>query len=493
MEKRIELLTTFMMMNGWATDEISIQQLFIRHALPHSLRCISDVLDAYGIRHQITHRKGRLPINATRNVALFVPAYSQPFLLFNQLKIKTESPLDEQDIYEIKISEGPGHRRPLESIIRHAVWKYSHGRIAGLILACMSLGALFSILYNRLPANYLTLGLVLLIGWGLSGLTVKKEFIQKEASKGLCHISGKDTCLELIRSKEAKLFGVMPLGILSFTYYSFLLFAFLMRPDNAMCVVIGYAALLTLPMIAYSVFWQTKYRKICPICIGIDLSLFFQLLLTLRFIRTSALLSEILVVALPLSLFFFASLQAFILQERHKVQSLFKDALRSKHENLLSRPEIFQFLIEQEPLLVNGDLDFTIKNKKEKAYEHHLIFVLNPHCEHCRKLIPAFEYLNNCRIDIIWASPTKESFILSSWLIKRYQETEKDAFQITIKHWREGEKPQTGWIPEKQAAHLATLHHSFVLEHGVLGTPYVLIDGKELPDIYDYNDLLYLL
>ena len=223
MEKRIELLTTFMMMNGWATDEISIQQLFIRHALPHSLRCISDVLDAYGIRHQITHRKGRL------------------------------------------------------------------------------------------PANYLTLGLVLLIGWGLSGLTVKKEFIQKEASKGLCHISGKDTCLELIRSKEAKLFGVMPLGILSFTYYSFLLFAFLMRPDNAMCVVIGYAALLTLPMIAYSVFWQTKHRKICPICIGIDLSLFFQLLLTLRFIRTSALLSEILVVALPLSLFFFASLQAFIL------------------------------------------------------------------------------------------------------------------------------------------------------------------------------------
>lgn len=37
MRERIELLTSYLVMNGWMADEIAVQQQFILHPMPNSL------------------------------------------------------------------------------------------------------------------------------------------------------------------------------------------------------------------------------------------------------------------------------------------------------------------------------------------------------------------------------------------------------------------------------------------------------------------------
>ncbi|MDO4827129.1 MAG: vitamin K epoxide reductase family protein [Bacteroidia bacterium] len=482
-----------MVMNGWMADEIAVQQQFILHPMPNSLRCVSDVLDYFGIEHRISRANSISPDEITKETALFIPQLSQPLILGENVE-GHYSREDYADIYEIRITTGTAKRRNIGSFIRHLIWKLDEWVIVGLIITTLFLALLSVAWMNRLSTFDALFALTLFTGWLFSGLAVYKSAFNKSASKGLCYLSGQDSCSKLLGSNGAKLFGLIPLGTLALIYYCILLTTFVLMPTNiGTRVVIGCASILALPMIVYSIYLQLKLRRFCPICTGIDISLSVQILFSLRIVTTLPDYSTILNAVFFTSLSFAACLFAAILMDRRKKWLMENNTLRIKHENLLYRTDIFPFLIGKQPLLIkDSDIDFITLSNKASEYEHTLVVVLNPLCFHCRQIVKSIQSLEDFRINIILASPTEEAIILSSWLIKLYTEKKDDAFTKTIEGWWDGEEPPEDWAPGKEISSIAYRHNAFVIDHGINKTPFVLYDGKELPDIYDYNDLNYL-
>lgn len=98
MKKRAEVLSFFLRMNGCMVDELTVYEKFIRHSMPHSLRCISDILDSLSIAHHITQGI-HPPADTNKRVALFFPENEQPLWIPSRTG-KTSPPHSRDTVYK---------------------------------------------------------------------------------------------------------------------------------------------------------------------------------------------------------------------------------------------------------------------------------------------------------------------------------------------------------------------------------------------------------
>ena len=494
MKKRAEVLSFFLRKNGCMVDELTVYEKFIRHSMPHSLRCISDILDSLSVAHHITQGI-HPPADTNKRVALFFPENEQPLWIPSRTG-KTSPPHSRDNVFFSIELEDVAERKWLgETLIRHLAWQIGEKGLMRIV----ALGMLFCLLYLFFLHHYsfreMGICTVLFLGWWLSGIIVNKSWSNLESTKGICHVSGQDICTAISKSKAAYLFGLFPLGEISLTFYCTLLLSILLCPSNdAIWALIAYASLLSFPFIVYSAKWQIKIRKLCPICAGIIILLICQALFSLPYLKVDESVSSIIPLTISLGIIAFHMAVLFILIGNKLRRYTSNAPLREKHENLLFRNDIFQYLLNKSPKKIGDDkFVFQTVNNGVKEFAHRLTLVLNPTCHHCHKLISALhECEDSFRIDIIWVSPSRQSLIQSTWLLDIFIKTKHNALQTTVEAWQQGILPPKDWVPDPQTTSIIRQHNGFATRLNIRHTPSVFIDGKELPDIYNIQDIPFL-
>lgn len=491
MQDTIGTLSRFLRRHGWRIDEFSIKELYVRHAMPHTLRCISDILDELGIENRIYKAAANEKIGQQGTLA-FIPSLPQPLcILENKDRIvKTD---DSIDIYIIKINVCPSPRRSLSFPIKHLIWRIGPNGLLWALGLCLLAPTLLCIERHTEILSWSIMIAVLYFGIILSSISIVKDSFHLKSSHGICRGTDGDTCLSILRSDDSKIIGIIPLSIIALSYFTAQLLCVMFCTDaGRLYSSLLLISLASFPTIAYSAALQLRHRMPCALCIGIDGLLLTELIILLSSGLCKIHNIDLQAVILFISVFISIVLSYLILTYPRATESTLID----KHENLLSHPWLFFKLLEQEPTIVKvEDLDFpTIDNVLAHA-SHRITAFLSPECPNCKKIVYELRQLTQTKVSIVLISANEKSLRVNTWLLQQYIE-EQDrgrAFEEFANRWKNSNFAHGEWYPTEEEYALAEKHNEFSRRKHIPVVPYILVDGKRLPDIYDFEDLRYLL
>ncbi len=350
----------------------------------------------------------------------------------------------------------------------------------------------------------------------LAGVFVTSLLLWYEIDKNnpllqkVCTGIAKGNCNAILTGKHAKVFNWLSWSEVGFFYFSgslMLMFGISKLPDSMF--VLAWLNVLALPYTVFSIYYQWKVAKQwCILCLSvqallvlgcmnviIDNSLFplpqFSPLLVAKYLFPFV---------LPTLIWFVIKPYILRLQEAKNTK---REYLRIKFN-----AEIFETLLKkQKPISISVDgLGIDIGNP---AATNTIIKVCNPYCGPCSKAHPKIEKLlesiSNLKIKIIFATPNSEEYISIKPIRHLLALAENATNQLLIK-----EALDSWYIPEKKDyekfASKYPLNGQLKLQSskidamnnwcdatGIVFTPTIFINGHQLPDAYDIEDLQYFL
>ncbi len=275
------------------------------------------------------------------------------------------------------------------------------------------------------------------LGLWISTQLLEKEYIGERYEK-FCKIGKVIDCEKVLNSKGSQFFGVFKMSDMAFLFYSTLLFLFLMANDNWQgcsftLLLIGCAFTI------YSVLYQTiVIRKACLYCMAINLIVWLD---TIIFILNNQTIS----LHKPFS-FILSGYVAYILWlfvSRYLTLTAQNTSLKSKVSALYNR-DLFDWLISKERQI--DDVDDKYADVGGEDNGDVITMFVHPNCKNCKRV---YQYIPELRKNTI---------------VKTVSLASNDAEL-----------------------------HEYCKRNKINKTPTVVFNGKELPDIYDVEDLKYVI
>lgn len=170
------------------------------------------------------------------------------------------------------------------------------------------------------------------------------------------------------------------------------------------------------------------------------------------------------------------------------------ERLRARHERLLSSPETFrQLLALQPPLPVDSSDLASISNYADS--ERTLIVAIDPASPWCASVLETIARLNTYRIELLFMPDVSDKKSYHAAL-RMISSGIRDSWERTLRIIADWYRKHT--LPPELDIHSLAQHDlesqmEFCRKYGIETTPTVLIDNRRLPDIYDIEDLKYLL
>ena len=505
------LLYLFLSRIGIRISLLRIREAYSRHPLPHSVRALSDTLDALRVPNMVCRLEFGQLFEIGGPFLVKAGEAEYPFLLVERLD-------RERQTIALRTAEGRYAELPFDAFC--AVWDGTvllaekgdetveepwplyrvrqgldaldrrWGRwLAGLLVVVAAVAAL------RAPEFAELRYLVKAAGLALSFAVVVKASFDPRLAQGFCRLGRRSDCNEVFRAAGAKLFGWVSLGELSAVYFAAsILWGLFVTADPG--ALFPWLDMLALSTVVYSLIWQMRHRRWCPLCLAIDAVLVadaaLEALLGVPWRTVPDATSA--VDALLFGLLFGAGVLALhrivVAAERVRVT----DRLKYKHERLLSDSALFwQLLARQPKAAAESSSCMPITNYAEA--EHTLTVVMNPSCPKCAEVHRALAGLEGYRIELLFAvnegdqrSHDVALRIISSGIADEWPRTER-----IIGAWYERHELPPCPAVHPLAGENLDRHHDYCRAVGITGTPTILVDGRRLPDLYDATDLNYLL
>lgn len=488
-------------------DVFRIGEIYARHPLPHSIRALSDTLDALRVENavyrlefdQLFEIEGALIIVAgkdeypfyivesldreTNTVNLRAATGRRAKLPFDQFRLVWDGTVlmaekGEQTCEESRLLHW--FRQGLAYLDRTARWW-----IAGLAI-CLLLWALL-----QTPTISDLRYLIKAAGVAVSLLIVAKSSFDPHLAQQFCRLGKRSDCNEVFRSAGAKLFDWVSLGELSLTYFaaSLLWGIFLAGNPAGLFLLLDALALL---FVGYSLVWQAYKGIWCPLCLAIDGVLVVDFL-------AEAFLWDRDFPFYGLDMVSFCMLFALGLLVIRLVVGIIEENLtiphlKFKREQLLSSPELFWQLLARQPTEVVDSNDIpAVCNYVET--EHTITIVMNPSCPKCAKVHDVIASQEGYRINLVF-------------VVNEGDEKSRNAALVMITsgmqhEWETTNRIIRNWYAKQELPEFLTPHHhapsdleeqaKYCRKIHIEGTPTILIDNRRLPDIYDVEDLKILL
>jgi len=361
-------------------------------------------------------------------------------------------------------------------------------------------------------ATLIILTITSCIGLYFSWLITQKEFgITNSISDKICSMAKHSRCESVLFSRGAKLFNWLTWGDVGIVYFSASLLYFLIsqlsglpRLNDSAGQAINLYYLISLSGFIfpiYSLYYQWKVvKQWCMLCIGVLAVLGTNAIVSLFYINNTFTSGTLLK---PIAMF--ALLVVLCLAIWQLLKSLYQKSLTSltneiKATRLKRNPEIFNALLEKEKAnpanLPEPDEAIRFGNP---AAPYQIVIACNPYCGPCAKAHQAIEILydnypeqinitvrfaliiNNDRDNRVAA--TKE--ILKVAKLKPY-EAIKDWYQLfDIEEYKK--KHHTN---EEAVDTMIERHIKWKKENHIISTPTFFINGKLLPEEYNWKDLV---
>ena len=395
--------------------------------------------------------------------------------------------------------------------IRLSVAKYS----AFLLLPVIAIGlCVWSLVNNGFDALYPAVFLLLTtLGTIVSALLIWYELDQyNPVLQQICSGGKKVNCGAILKSGASKIGGVSWSSI-GFTYFAGGLFVLLFTGlfTSSTLFTVTWLNALAVPYIFFSLYYQWQVaRQWCVLCLAV------QVLLALQFATAlTAGWHTITPVASLLSLNFLVpfmlcySLPFIMVSLLLPAWQSAKESRRNKTElqRLKHNPQIFEALLSKQKAIQDDTkgLGITLGNQDASVK---IIKVCNPYCGPCAKAhTPIEELLHNnpdIQVQIIFNATSEENDVRAKPVKHLLAIQEKDGQPLTEKaldDWYLADKkdydvfaakyPMNGEL-KKQDEKVEAMSE-WCNKTEIAFTPTFFINGNQLPNIYNVQDLKYFL
>jgi thiol-disulfide isomerase/thioredoxin/uncharacterized membrane protein len=355
-------------------------------------------------------------------------------------------------------------------------------------------------------------GILLLItniaGLYLSWLIVQKELgFQNIISDKICSIAKQSRCEAVLFSKSAKLFSWLTWGDIGIVYFTTSLFYIVQIDEGATYFQFYYLlSLIGLMFPLYSLYYQGKIvKQWCMLCIGVLLILSLNALIGFIFLQKSIvsvnnfLYSFCLYAFITTTLFFFWQLLKFVIR---KNDSSLSD--RISFASLKRNPNIFNAILEKQELNnrnlpeLNEPIFF---GRVDAAVQ--ITIACNPYCLPCAKAHEAVEklyekYPNDFSVAVRFTLNNNNDADKKVIAVKEILKASKDigAYRA-IKDWYSVinmEKfRELHCVNDIDVTSDIEKHILWSKNVDIKGTPTIFINGRQLPDIYSWKELVEIL
>lgn len=328
--------------------------------------------------------------------------------------------------------------------------------------------------------------------------------------KKVCTGISKGNCNAILTGKAAKVFSWLSWSEVGFFYFTGAMLSLVFANTNTLPVVSLIAAfnILTIPYPFFSIYYQWRVAKQwCVLCLAVQALLLLgivnifatHLLYLFSAITLTLLLQNFLLYLLPVLIWF--SIKPYILK--------LQEAKNTKREYLRIKfnTEIFETLLKkQKNIIVSSDgLGIDLGNPEAK---NTLIKVCNPYCGPCAKAHPEIESLlhnnDNLKVKIIFAcNNSKEDItaIPAKHLLSIAEKQNELLTKEALDEWYlPKEKSYEQFLKKYQLDNdLETQNKKmdemkvWCQKMGIVFTPTIFINGYQLPNAYNIENLQYFL
>lgn len=324
-------------------------------------------------------------------------------------------------------------------------------------------------------------------------LNVKNAYAEK-----LCSLLKKSNCNNVLESKAAKLFNLFSWSEIGFTYFFSTLLIFLLFPQ--WIPYCAWIVVLTLPYTLWSFWYQRfKVKQWCPMCLIVMIIFWFLFIIHLFAGNFRNFAFE------PVVVLWICILYLFPFLVLHQMLPLLVDA-SMKHELVyklnrikLDKNVFFSILKDKQRYDVSI---LTSKIVFGNIHANTLITIItNPHCDPCAKMHIRLESLlnkvgNKFCIQYIFSSFDQSLQISSQMLISAYMIYGPQSTVKLYNNWfKEGKYNKDDFFKKNElyldsAVFMEFQKHNYWIEQNKLQvTPKILINGFELPEQYNIEDL----
>lgn len=347
---------------------------------------------------------------------------------------------------------------------------------------------------------------LLLLGCTICAILLLHEYNEEiPIVKNICKHTQLLNCSAVLNSSGSRFWNI-PWSVIGFSYYLGILFALLINSFNYdIYIEFAYVHLLSIPYILYSLYYQ-KYivKQWCLLCLSIQT---INLLLFFIIIALGGYNKIEFDVSLSLSLlgcFFLSSVSVYFLwiySQSYKKEKYTHIILNQIKYN----KGVFTSLLQQEKKIdiSTDNYGIIIGNPNGKIQ---IIKVCNPYCYYCSKSHSILNQLvaknNEIRIQIIFTenpeSPDYKNFPIDTFLSLYYDGKDIDSI---LSNWYNSVDKDINIFKEKygiknpytpQNTNNAKLMYNFFQAMGIKYTPTFFINGYKLPEVYNFEDLLYI-
>ncbi len=374
-------------------------------------------------------------------------------------------------------------------------------------------------------SNYLYNSIILLTK--IAGLAITTLLLIYEIDKSntfvknICTAGKQTNCDAVLNSGAAKFFG-MSWSEAGFFYFASS-FLFLVMPGftfTAKLVWLSYAAIAVSPYILFSIYYQYKViKQWCPLCLVTQIVLATELCWALYFvINNGAIASSLFTLSSPsfgesLGFIFSMALVCILLPIIfwYFIKPLLQNAketaqYKAAYKRLLYHPDTFNASLQQQQA-VDGwqQLGITIGNPEAP---NTILKVCNPYCGPCAKTHPVLEELihnnDNYKLQIIFTTKPNaadEGKNPTSHLMAINATEDKEKIQQALDDWYHAPKkdyevfankyPMNGEL--KQQYETLEKMSEWCHKADIQFTPTIFINGKQLPNNYNVDELKYIL
>jgi len=532
-EPNVKATIAFLKLLNVKVNSATVDETLQNHPEWPGLLCISDSLNKWNIpngagkiepnqidqlpapfvayTHDREHPLSIITHVTDTNIEVYSKNYSKAIIKNKEEFIKSWT-----GIYLIAEPDEQSEEKEYEKNKRKAI---INSLIPASLFALLIVLSLFSI-YNQISNNQIanTTSIYLQYLILLTGAVVTSLLLWYEIDKTnpllqkVCTGIAKGNCNAILTGKQAKIFSWLSWSEAGFFYFAggllVLLFA---GPDVTNAIsLLGWLNILALPYTVFSVYYQWRVAKQwCVLCLAVQALLVLgginvianNYLTSFSALPISFLAKSVLLYLLPV--LFWNVVKPYILH--------LQEAKNTKREYLRIKfnTEIFSTLLKKQKHLSVATEGLGINLGNPNA-TNTLIKVCNPYCGPCAKAHPKIdkllEEIPNLKVKIIFTTPNDDEDIaikptrhlmaiaeqsnkqnnikqsLDDW----YLSETKDYYELfAVKYPMNGELLKQGKKIEAMDKWCKAI--------GIKHTPTVFINGYQLPDAYDIEDLQYFL
>jgi uncharacterized membrane protein len=339
-----------------------------------------------------------------------------------------------------------------------------------------------------------------LVGLGLSIALLLIEYSNNtDITKKLCDVKETVSCEDIVKSKDAKLFGWIGYAEIGLIYFgAFSLMSIFNYVNQDLYFVNLFISLIALTFIPFSIYYQAKVaKKWCTLCLYVQFILFSQGLLSFFQFQNNnwitPLSKDIIINIISFSII--ASMWFFI------KKYLLENIKLRKEVKLLSRlrfePSFFINWLKNKPLIdfKQTEKEIIFGNKESKNI---LLLILNPLCGSCYDTLKSGfsllkTYPDDIKMIVRMIGETEHHYLVITHLLDSYNDPNlEEMLLFNFKNrdydtfMRNYEKEQT-----QRTHETLRLHEQWANENHLTKTPVVFFNNVKIETPFDIEDLPY--